>query len=188
MVLANVDLLPQDETENLVGAQEKTDDIQINIEKNKAGHIFSKEIINITALSSDESIEICSFTVQRFRLTREFLEGWIIRSHVGDRQDCPNISYLRASNGEVVPIAQMQQLCKPKPLFYHLILSEKIKVNDGQNNNNGYEGSMQFMIKHIPSYSQNGIHKVQPEHVRQWVVDGILMVRMKIYVFKCTAL
>ena len=109
-----------------------------------------------------------SWKVQRFRLTPEFVQQLIDRT-VPERG--VSMAYLKSSEGIIVP-SDMQRSCK-KAAMYDLVLSYPNRTKDVAKKH-VYQGQMQFLIRDLPVYSQNHLHRVQEQHVCKWIKNGLL--------------
>jgi hypothetical protein len=91
------------------------------------------------------------------------------------------------SNTIITP-EQIKTLCQSN-LIYHVISRPVIKIKDGgvlshkQQQHGGtrithsechYDGSVLFVIRNVPTTSQNGMHPVSENDVRRWIVHGAI--------------
>ena len=146
---------------------------------------FAKEIIDITLVEdntsgdNDEGLgnfrirSDCSWKVQRFRLTPDFLHQLIVR--LPDKEGC-TVAYLKhAEEGDIIALDEVRRLCRPSPSSYHMVLYEPNKTKDvQQETEHKYQGFMKFMINNVPQYSQNGCYQVKANDIRNWIIEGIL--------------
>jgi len=109
----------------------------------------------------------CSWTIPRFRLTPEFVQVLINRSilSVGVTP-----AYLKYTTGIIVP-HDMQRLCSKKET-YELIVAQPNKTKDLKSS--GYTGESQFVIRNVPSHSQNNLHTIEAAHLVEWVRESLL--------------
>ena len=65
----------------------------------------------------------------------------------------------------------MQRLCSKKET-YELIVAQPNKTKDLKSN--GYTGESQFVIRNVPSHSQNNLHTIEAAHLVKWVRQSLL--------------
>lgn len=94
------------------------------------------------------------------------------------------VAYLKESQtGEVIIPNEMQKLCRSSTgatsCLYELFLSLPNKTKDVMTRNKKskvgyYRGQMKFMLRNVPTHSQNSMHEIKSNHVHNWITDGIL--------------
>ena len=127
--------------------------------------------------------------IERYRLNPDFIQR-LIDGAVSTRG--VTLAYLKPCNnntsnsntagitgnsnsgvGIIVP-NEMQMLCQKKTT-YQMVLSYPNKTKDVQaKSQNAYMGEMQFILRNVPIFSQNHLHRVQSDHVKAWIQDSIL--------------
>lgn len=126
---------------------------------------FFDEIIKIV-LSEPK----CAWTVQRVRLTPEFLQQ-LIDGKIPELNVTP--AYLKSKSAGIIVPHDMQRLCDKKET-YELVLAFPNKTQDFKAKSAGYKGESQFVIRNVPSFSQNNLHPVEAYHLMEWIRHSLL--------------
>jgi hypothetical protein len=136
---------------------------------------FFREVIEI-CLCDEEGAQLQSWNVQRLRLTPDFIQVLVDR-HIAssDERLGATLAYLKnIQDHEIIVPDDMQLLCRPRPASYRLFLSTPTRTMDVKIKKSGYSGNMKFLIRHVPDRSQNNIHLVKTEHIKEWLINGII--------------
>ena len=160
-------------TQNTLKAEE-----QAQQRKREFFHERIHLIIRTRKTSSDESTGAPtlhaphSWKIQRFRLTPDFVQQLVDRT-VKERG--VTVAYLKdVEGGEIIIPGEIQRLCEPvTAATYNIVLSYPNQTKD-IGGKHSYHGQLKFVIRNIPSHSQNHLHVVEEEHVSLWVKDGIV--------------
>ena len=180
----NVDLI-DDVRDKTINKLIERDSIKLQIEDDNRKERFFNETISIQLKYGDDggTRKSKEWRIQRFRLTKEFLQKLVDRLLFSTGEAGAMIAYLKESEtGEVIIPDDMQKSCKPNSgttnsstIEYELFLSLPNKTEDVMKmKNSDYCGGMKFMLYDVPLYSQNSIHEVKSDHVRNWIIEGIL--------------
>ena len=163
------------------------------LEKKKA---FLSEHISLRLTHSEDHVS--KWSIPRFRLSKEMLEDACNRARASfsnENEVTPVMLshiYGIVDNTVILP-DQMQSQCKTAPASYDVIVRSAGGITSGgllscntgtrrmhleqQLGNDSetqirFTGDLCFLIKNVPTKSQNGLYLVTPEDIRTWIVDG----------------
>ena len=172
--------------------------IKLEIESKEKKADFFNEMIHIvfyygnsdSTVSDNKSKCFKEWRIQRYRLTNDFLQQIINRLLSNTKEAGSVISYLRETvTGEIITPDNMQRLCRSQSsrssksrsansdhVKYELFTSSRNQTIDVLKikTNQSYRGGMKFILYNVPTHSQNSLHEVETDHIRHWIIDGIL--------------
>ena len=178
LITNNVDLIDSVLNERINRVTER-DSLKVKREMEQLKRDYFNETIHIYSTNEIEK----EWRVQRLRLSKKFLQHLVDRALLGSKQAGAVVAYVKESDtGQIITPDNMQRLCKPVKdasacsFSYELFLSYSNSTKDviKSRNNSSYCGDMKFNMYNVPDISQNGLHKVETIHIRNWIIDGIL--------------
>jgi hypothetical protein len=140
-----------------------------------------QDIIQLKLYDDGRIHEKCTWNIVRSSLIEDLITR-VVCEIPGLEQK--RIQYLQSlDDGEIVLIDHMQQVCRCRPACYAIKMSPPIRFIGIPNLLGRYIGSFSLYARRVPRHSLNS-HDVKTEHVRSWILRGILQENVTIRTYE----
>ena len=137
---------------------------------------FLNEVITLT-LKKSKAAACATWKVSRFRLDVDFVNNLIQRSF--SPATGVTLAYLKTlqekgkkgSHGGIILPQDMVRLCRKNEVYEIVIKEPKTIEMPSQST---YKGGVKFLLRNVPSFSQNNLYPVRIEHLVHWIKESIL--------------